>query len=70
MVSRSGSMPSGSDSVFGSYIQFPPIRVFCSKTTTLWCSRFSSRAVMRPDTPAPITATFTERFIGILVLIK
>lgn len=63
-TSRAGSRLSGSDSTRGSYSQVPPRSCRVSKTTTLWPSRWSSRAALRPATPAPITATVADRTIG------
>lgn len=59
-VSRVGSVPIGSDSVFGSYTHVPPMRLFFSKTTTSRPSLWSSLAATSPAAPAPITATFTD----------
>ena len=54
---RDGSDPSGSASTVGLYTQVPPAWPCRSNTTTLWPSRRSSLAALKPQGPAPMTAT-------------
>ena len=43
----------------------PPMRMFSSKHTTLWPRLVSSFITVRPDAPAPITATdFLQSAVG------